>query len=300
MAIVSAGYEGDIDETAWAIILPMMGGRAYGVAGESDWKVTAGTADREVRIAPGVGFGHVILDRTTAESSLTLPAPVAGSVWHLIAVRRDWQNNQSVFGSIAGPTTTAAIPARNTTPGIADDQPIALVRVQAGQSQVVEIRDLRAWGGDGGVFAADELVKQYLDRIGTTIRIGDVQWQRTLTNLGSRAWSRTRLGDSGWLSVPPGDTSWSTDGGFGYSGLRARRIGHIVRIEGVAVRSATVLNGYVVGTVPPELRPAARVLISTQRDQIEASVQPSGAVVLNGQPIEGGLPIVFTGTWFID
>lgn len=187
----SVGYEGTVDEPQWARLMAYAGGRQYGVLGEADWKVTAGTADREIRIAPGSGFGSGVLDRTTATASLVLPAPASGSRWHLIAVRRDWQNNLSQFDSIAGTDGAAAIPARAASPGTSDDQPIALVRVQAGQSQPVEIRDLRVWGADGGAFAVDDLVLQYLTRLGTRVRIGFSTWSRVLDGLGNTQWRLT-------------------------------------------------------------------------------------------------------------
>lgn len=184
----SVGYEGTVDEPDWARLMAYAGGRQYGVVGEGDWKVTAGTADREVRIAPGVGFGSGVLDRTTTAASLILPAPSSGSRWHLVTVRRDWGANESSFESVAGGTGTAQIPTRETTPGTADDQPIALVRVQAGQSQVVEIRDLRVWGGYGGAFAADELALQYLTQLGTIISVAGTVWRRELNTLGNPVW----------------------------------------------------------------------------------------------------------------
>lgn len=184
----SVGYEGTVDEPDWARLMAYAGGRQYGVVGDGDWKVTAGTADREVRIAPGMGFGSGVLDRTTTAASLILPAPPSGSRWHLVTVRRDWGANESSFDSIPGGTGTAQIPTRETTPGTADDQPIALVRVQAGQSQVVEIRDLRVWGGYGGAFAADELALQYLAQLGTIISVAGTVWRRELNALGSPVW----------------------------------------------------------------------------------------------------------------
>lgn len=185
----SVGYEGTINEAQWAQLMAYAGGRQYGVVGTNDWKVTVGTADREVRIAPGVGFGSGILDRTTATASLTLPATTSGSRWHLIAARRDWQANETTFDSIAG-GTTPALPNRSANPGVADDHPIALVRVAAGQSQIAEIRDLRVWTGDAGARAVDELVLQFLNRIATRVRIGSVDWVREVDVLGAPYWSR--------------------------------------------------------------------------------------------------------------
>ncbi|MFJ4038197.1 hypothetical protein ACIPVB_08915 [Microbacterium sp. NPDC090007] len=195
----SVGYEGTVDEPQWARLMAYAGGRQYGVIGEGDWKVTAGTADREIRIAPGSGFGSGVLDRTTVAASLVLPAPASGSRWHLIAARRDWQNNLTTLDSIPGSTGAAALPVRAVTPGTADDHPIALVQATAGQSQVTQIIDLRVWGSDGGSYALDELVLQFLNRLGTQVQIGGRSWMRTLNNLGTPMW--TELGVGRLLSV---------------------------------------------------------------------------------------------------
>ena len=156
----SVGYEGTIDESQWANLIATAGGGQYGVRGPDDWAVTTGSADREVRIAPGSGFGWGVTDTSIAIASLTLPAPASGSRWHLIATRRSWQANESSFVSLPGGTDAPALPAREQSPGTVDDQPLALARVQAGSSQVVELIDLRVWQGDGGVIARHELVQQ--------------------------------------------------------------------------------------------------------------------------------------------
>lgn len=183
----SAGYEGTVNEPQWSELLSHAGGRQYGVADAGSWKVTAGTADREVRIAIGRGFGYGVFDRSVAVASLTLPATTSGSRWHLITVHRDWAANQSSFDSVAG-SADKQLPARENTPGAVDDQPLALVRVVAGQSQVADIVDLRVWGGDGGARASDDLVLQYLNRVGTRVQIGGRSWFRDLNSLGQPVW----------------------------------------------------------------------------------------------------------------
>lgn len=200
----SVGYEGTIEEPDWARLQTYAAGRQYGVIGEGDWKVTAGATDREVRIAPGFGFGAGVLDHTTAAASLVLPAPSSDSVWHLIVAHRDWQANVTTFDVINGTSGAAAIPTRQTTPGTLDDQPIALVRVQAGQSQVAEIRDLRVWGGYGGGVAADDLVRQYLTQLGSTITIAGIAWRRDLSSLGSPVWVKVRQPQGGWIEAVTG------------------------------------------------------------------------------------------------
>jgi hypothetical protein len=189
----SAGYEGTVDEPEWSDLLSNAGGRQYGVSGAAAWKVTTGVGgDRQIQIAPGRGFGFGVHDRTTDVATLTLPPSTSGTVWHLIAAHRDWAANESTFTSITG-SATKQIPLRDTTPGTVDDQPLALVPVVAGQSTIVDanIIDLRVWGGDGGAFAKDELVLQFLNRLGTRVRIGNREWSRVIDSLGSPSWAVT-------------------------------------------------------------------------------------------------------------
>ncbi|MDR6691337.1 hypothetical protein J2X55_002249 [Microbacterium sp. 1154] len=208
----SVGYEGTIEEPDWARLQTYAAGRQYGVIGEGDWKVTAGAADREVRIAPGFGFGAGVLDRTTAAASLVLPAPSSDSVWHLIVAHRDWQANTTTFDVINGTSGAAAIPTRQATPGTLDDQPIALVRVQAGQSQVAEIRDLRVWGGYGGAVASDDLVRQYLTQLGTNITIAGIAWRRDLNSLGNPVWVKVRPMQGGQLEALTNNAAQASPG----------------------------------------------------------------------------------------
>lgn len=193
MAVVipeSAGYEGTVNEPQWSDLLAMSGGRQYGVGGPGDWVASIGGADREVRLSPGRGFGYGVRDKTTADASIVLPASTSGSVWHLICVHRDWQANQSRFDSVAG-TSARALPTRDASPGQVDDQPLWLARVDAGKSQVQQLVDLRVWGGDGGSFAVDDLVLQYINRVGTVIRVGRMSWARVLNAQSIPTWVRS-------------------------------------------------------------------------------------------------------------
>ncbi|MDF2994101.1 MAG: hypothetical protein K0S37_4615, partial [Microbacterium sp.] len=135
------------------------------------------------------GFGYGIRDASDAEESVTLAPVASGSRWDLITMRRDWDENVSAFHVVQG-SSAREIPARATAFAQLDDQPLWLARVQAGFSQVRELIDLRVWGGDGGAFAVDELVLQYLNRIGTRIRIGTALWERVIDSLGSPSWVR--------------------------------------------------------------------------------------------------------------
>ncbi|MFF2631952.1 hypothetical protein ACFVR6_03625 [Microbacterium sp. NPDC058021] len=188
MAITSVGYEGTIYEAQWAEMMPLVGGRQYGVAGPGDWRVTVGGADRQVRVAAGRGFGHGVLDNSSTETVLSLATVASGSRWDLVVARRNWGTNTTSFAVVTGSATRALPGGRAQTPGTLDEQPVALVRVQAGQSQVAEIVDLRVWGGDGGTFAHDALVMQYLSRVGTALRINGIDWKRIIDPQGNPAW----------------------------------------------------------------------------------------------------------------
>lgn len=191
----SAGYAGDsVNATEWAQIIPHAG-QQYGVLDAGSWVATPGAADREVRISAGTGYGAGILDRTTAEASLVLPASASGSVYHLIHVHRDWNEGVSTLTSKAG-TADKRLPARDTNPGQADDQPLWLARVDAGKSQVQELIDLRVWGG---AYATSELVLQYLNQLGTNITIAGVEWRRELNALGEPTWVKTRRPQGGQI-----------------------------------------------------------------------------------------------------
>jgi len=211
MTIQSVGYEGDIDETAWAEIIPMMGGRSYGVKGAKDWAATIGTSDRSIVIGTGTGFGYGVRDVNTEPVTIALPSVAAGARWDLICAKRKWGTPATTFTSIQG-TSEQKIPTRKTMPGEEDDQPLYLAKVEAGKSQVSELVDLRVWGGDGGSTARHALALQYLTQLGTSVLIDGVVWRRTLNSDGNAVWLRTPVQrQGGWIEGVTG-------GGIAYAG----------------------------------------------------------------------------------
>lgn len=168
MAIVSYGYRGTIDEVQWARMAPHISAARYGVVGIDDCAVTAVTgADRTLQVAPGRAWGQGVMDELshTPEPLQVQLAPVAsGSRWDLIALRRSWLETpgQTTLVAVQGTSTKAIPAAREATAGSVDDQPLALVRVVAGQSMPAEIIDLRCWAESGGVQVLTELAMQYL------------------------------------------------------------------------------------------------------------------------------------------
>lgn len=186
VAFISNGYDttstNPYTETAWAEAHPAIGLASYGVRSAADWKVTAVSGqDRTVSIAAGRGYGHGITDKTVANETIQLATIASGSRWDLIVVRRDWTPTAgtSKFEKVAGGATPTIPGGRIVGPGNIDDQPIALVKVTAGQTQPTEIIDLRTWSGDGGGLVANhDLVRSYLNAAGTRLHINGVDWVR--------------------------------------------------------------------------------------------------------------------------
>lgn len=188
--IVSKGYDGSIDEVEWARLAASLGAE-YGVLSESAWKVTAAAGDRNVQVAVSDGFGHGVVDRVTGTPAVVQGAVVAsGSRWDTVVARRDWQpaGGLTTFAIVTGTATKAISAARLKNPGVTDEQPIALVKFAAGQSDPQEITDLRCWAGNGGLVAADVAALEYLGKLGTRVRIGAADYVRVVGAGGVPAW----------------------------------------------------------------------------------------------------------------
>lgn len=184
--ITSKGYAGTIDYNDWARITSHMGAQ-YGVIEKDSFAVSPGTGDRVLNVQPGTAAGQGILDESDAVEQLVGSPVASGNRWDLVALRRAWGTNVTTLVLIQG-GTAASIPARSTSPGVEDDQPIALVRFSAGQTAAQEVIDLRVWNGDGGLAARHPLVRDYLTRIGTRIWIQGVTWVIGFDATGNVAW----------------------------------------------------------------------------------------------------------------
>jgi len=191
MAITSVGYDGSINESQWARLVPLVGASHYGVAGTNDWKVTSHpTMDRGVRIATGTGWGHGVMDTNDATVSLQGATVGSGSRWDMVVARRNWSGvgGNTTFVIIGG-SSSKALPSRNTSPGTLDDQPIALVQFSAGQTSPTSIVDLRCWGRNGGMAARDDLALSYLAEMASQVKIDKTLWTRSPDQNGNPVWT---------------------------------------------------------------------------------------------------------------
>jgi hypothetical protein len=186
MAIVSYGYDGAVNEQAWAVLSTFVG-RDYAAAGSGDWQVGAiNGVDRGVAVAPGLIYGRGVCDVNDAPIVLQGAVVTSGSRWDTVVARRNWAGagGSTTAVLVTGGTSQAIANGLNSQPGTLDDQPLALVRFAAGQlapQEVIDLRDLpldvvrtSSTSVDHKVSARDGLVRnalgQLLIRTGNTVQ----------------------------------------------------------------------------------------------------------------------------------
>jgi len=262
VTFISNGYDTTVDkpygEAVWADAHPSIGSARYGVRSPLDWKVTAVAGqDRTVSINAGRGFGHGVTDKTVENDTLQLATITSGSRWDLIVARRDWTPTAGVtkFEKIAGGTTAAIPGGRLVGPGNIDDQPLALVQVTAGQTQPTAIIDLRTWSGDGGgLIAADDLVRSFMNSVGTRLVINGTSWVRRVGANDTPEWVDEN-GSGPWVNMTP-NFSWIAVAG---STPRCRLLdgGRFLHIQGELLYTAgdTPQETWTVANIPAGMRP---------------------------------------------
>lgn len=195
MAIDSYGYPlGIMTGADWARAQWGLGRRywVYDAASVRVTPVTGGT--RQVSVAVGYFGGWGIRDYNDAAATVTLPTVASGTRYFMIVARRSWTGTggATTFTYVdAGTTGASTLPTRNTNPGTLDDQPLAMVPLTAGQTVPGTPIDLRLVGTEvGGQHAMSQLVLQYANHVGISVRIGEAVWTRRLRadGLGS-AWN---------------------------------------------------------------------------------------------------------------
>jgi hypothetical protein len=248
MAITSVGYAGSITDDNWRRMATAAVGALYGVDDFASWKVSAGVGDRATKIAAGGGFGLGVYDYSDTDVTLTHAPVPSGQRWDLIVAHRDWNSEVTAFTIIPG-SSTKAIPSRATGFGNTNDQPIGLARLVAGQTAVQEYVDLRCIPSDGGVIAFDTLVRSYLDRVGTQVRIGNFHWTRTVSSTGSPLWVYEDVTpDTGWVDFARND-------GWAWGIYQHRRIGSNVFVRLSAGRSVGWETGNQLAFFESQFRP---------------------------------------------
>lgn len=179
MALTSVYYDGPVTESQRA--QNRTGAAQYGVYGPEDFKVTPHPSiANAVIVKAGRAHGYGVTDTADIDQIVNCtPLSVGQSRWDLIVVRRNWQP------ALGGPSTLVAmhagglpvIPAqRKVGPGVEDDQPLAFIKWQGGTSAPVEFIDLRVHSANGGLYAKSDLVRTYLNGVGTEVNINGAVW----------------------------------------------------------------------------------------------------------------------------
>lgn len=306
MAITSVGYAGTVDDVEWPLVTRYAGGATYNVAGPADFNATPGVGDRAVAISAGVAAGAGVVDTSDGPVTLLLPSVASGDRWDLIGLQRHWATGISTVVRVAG-GTSKALPSRSTTPGVEDVQPLWLLRVRAGQTTVQEYVDLRVWVGDGGAYANDDLVRSYMDRVGTLLRVGSAHWVRRIDSTGAAVWE-SATADGGWTTISTLGSGWTATPGHP---PRIRRVGDRVEIAGavmtnvganyaniltipVGFRLGGAYTNYFVGGVVTSDGSAHQLFLNGTNHRIQV---PDGYY---GAPVVPGDHLPLCGSWFVN
>jgi len=205
MAFTSSGYGGTLTEGPWRALWAAVA--EYGVIDAGDWRASVvPSADRTVSLAAGTGWGKGILDTSTAPAQVQCGPIASGFRWDLVVARRN--------ASGSGGTTTFAVVQGTSDPGAAfglrnvlspatttDDQPLHLVRVEAGSSVPTDMRDVRLWQANGGAFAATYWPNAYLTRPGSTFRTATNMYHRIIDASGVATWDIRPLAAGAWVPL---------------------------------------------------------------------------------------------------
>lgn len=300
MAIITAGYDGTVDEVQFANLL-----HRYSVVGAEDFKATTQAGDRIVAISDGTALGPGAVDVATGIPNIQFAAAAPKTTrWDLVALRRDWQppGGASSIVIIQGsssktfPAQGTATTAWNRRPGIVDDQPLYLQEVK-GTLLGTRI-DLRVWAGVGGsgLFAKDILVQKYLDRVGTRIDIDGTFWRSRLSSNGLLEWfEEDSTGD--WVRLQLGN-GWVNNNG---SYVEARLVagGTLLHVRGDARylgNSGPVKESWIVADLPVGMRPKHTTFVSgTHNNYTDAMVYYVTPTAIKVGPLPEGINYQFNG-----
>lgn len=307
MTITSIGYEGTVGEAQFAQLLPRAGGTHFGVDDFASFRVTVAGGTRALSVAAGVAWATGVMATSNAVESLALAPVPSGTRWDMIVLRYNWSTNLTQLAVITG-GSNKALPSRQNTPGTVVEQPLALCRVQADQPAVQDVVDLRVISGDGGCVAFDELVLQYFNRVGSSVRIGEVRWDRVLDATNSPRWVSSSVGDTGWVGVTRGP-GWA-NGGNAWHIPRVRRVGSVVMLRGLIRNASTSSVSASVArllTVPGGFRPVEPTPLgmyhASNSHIAELLVSDTGVVSVFSDYYTNSLPtgqfIPLHGQWFV-
>jgi hypothetical protein len=313
VTITSKFYTGPVNGIAWSQGTGMLGYR-YAVGGPGDFLVTKNAAAvRGVSIAAGDAYGGGIWDNSNAPELLELPYNAANR-WHLVGLDRVWGATKATTPDSITGTATQQIPSRPDDPGAEDVHPLALCFVAGDSAEVSQIIDLRVFADNSGVlFANSDLVRSFMDGVGTRIRIADStgwvqEWTRILVSTSptwvssDTAWDRVDYTDPETMGAdtimtptirwaPQPDCRIGRDGYWRNAHLVFDRITTSFQFADGAGRLDPI---FTIGTLHPRDWPKARVAcqanIYTTAGALfncAVSITPQGEIILTAGPPNG-------------
>jgi len=143
MAITSIGYDGTVDEVAWAKLHPAASTRPQVISGGPPSIVSG--VDRTVRVPALEAYGFGVYVTNDANVDLQAASVASGSRWDTVVLRRDWGTNASSFVIVQGTATQAVSASVQSNPGVTADQVLALIRIDAGVTAIAALVDMREW-----------------------------------------------------------------------------------------------------------------------------------------------------------
>lgn len=319
MAIVSVGYDGSVDETQFEKIMGYSASSKFGVNSLGAFKAsTVAGQVLQVRLSSAGGSATAwtagVVDAMDADATVQLESPASGTRWDLIVLRRDYQPpGGSTSLAVVQGGSAKAIPTREVASGVLEDQPLWLVRVDAGSAVPAQYVDLRVFARNGGCTANDDMVREYMGSLGTMIEVNGILWLRRVSTSGIEEWAKLLdFTDSGWVFGARSGTGWTSGGGdYIYSRLKNGTVEVRVRLTrngpDIPVSSTGDIGNVNIGQITSSHAPSFSVAaLGSGAVGRNASIYVDGngllwlSAVSPGGSIRNGDLISATGSFFKD
>lgn len=143
MTITAIGFDGSVNEAAFAKIQAYIG-HPSSTGALSHFAITPVVGvDRTVRLAPGDAWQDGVLATSDANIDLQGGTVASGTRWDTIVLRRNWSTNAVTAVLVPGTSARAVATGLNATPGTLSDQVLGIVQFTAGQTSPTTIVDMR-------------------------------------------------------------------------------------------------------------------------------------------------------------
>lgn len=251
--ITSYGYDGTMSEAGWAVLAPLLGSRER-FAGASDFAVSiGGVGSRAITVAAGTACGHGVADVNSAAINLNATAVASGTRWDTVVIRRTWSTNSTTVAINTGGATQTPV-VLNTSPGIVDDQPIALILVSSASTTVQSVVDLRPYGDGVRAYATSAALPTTNTSAGTLAVVPSSVHGGDLYVYNGTSWLSTTAPIWRTLTLNSGFTTYDVTPQYARVGALGILRGTVKRSTGAAFADG---SSYDLATLPDGFRPSA-------------------------------------------